>query len=507
MPALSLSMIVKDEENHLVRCLSSVKDVVDEIVIVDTGSSDKTIEIAESFGAKIFHFDWVDDFSSARNFALSKCTGDWILYLDADEELNPDYIEEINNFKTRPPAGIYCTIKSRGSSTANGSVIRYPRLFANVSGIEFNGKVHEQIIDSLKKNKVPLIDSNIEIIHHGYVLDNEGLKQKKERNLALLLSSENYKSNIYDKLKLIQTLISLEKYDEAEVRLNKLMNDKSLSGEKRSLSYYYMASIEFERNDLSSALEFSLKANRNLTDKPELNYLLYLILLRMDKKKEAMKYLLTCIKTNKKLLDNSSSFKNENILDQIELYLRAIQLNITFNNENDDYKVIEEFSEFLSKENGIDSKIIFSIFENLLLNYSLSYSNADLLRKLISSSHLTIILDMIKRCNDNLVLNEIINLLLQYFPGSALLYRNLALLFINSDNDKAIEIFNKSLEIEDDPSTYIQLISIYISKKDYSKVKETFNILQNRFSKNIRIKQKIDILREKLNPILSASAY
>ncbi len=89
MPTLSLCMIVKNEEKHLARCLSSVKDVADEIVIVDTGSTDKTIEIAESFSAKIFHFDWVNDFSAARNFALSKCTGDWILYLDADEELNP----------------------------------------------------------------------------------------------------------------------------------------------------------------------------------------------------------------------------------------------------------------------------------------------------------------------------------------------------------------------------------------------------------------------------------
>ncbi|MBK7632424.1 MAG: glycosyltransferase family 2 protein [Ignavibacteriales bacterium] len=89
MPTLSLSMIVKNEERHLARCLSSVKDVVDEIVIVDTGSTDNTIEIAESFNAKIFHFDWVNDFSAARNFALTKCIGNWILYLDADEENEP----------------------------------------------------------------------------------------------------------------------------------------------------------------------------------------------------------------------------------------------------------------------------------------------------------------------------------------------------------------------------------------------------------------------------------
>ena len=197
MPTLSLCMIVKNEEKHLARCLSSVKGVADEIVIVDTGSSDKTIEIAESFGAKIFHFDWVNDFSAARNFALSKCSGDWILYLDADEELNPDCIEEVKKYKSHKPAGVYCTVKSLGSSIANESVMKYPRLFANVPGVEFVGKVHEQIIDSLRKNKIPLVESEIEIIHHGYAIDEDGLRKKKERNLSLLLSNENKKNNIY----------------------------------------------------------------------------------------------------------------------------------------------------------------------------------------------------------------------------------------------------------------------------------------------------------------------
>jgi tetratricopeptide (TPR) repeat protein len=146
------------------------------------------------------------------------------------------------------------------------------------------------------------------------------------------------------------------------------------------------------------------------------------------------------------------------------------------------------------------------MFDNLFIKFSLSNSDADLLYKIISQSHLAIVIEVIKNCNDNLVLNEIINLLLQYFPDSALLYRNLALLYVNSDNDKAIEIFKRSLEIESDPSIYIQLISIYISKNDFNNVVETFNSLHNKFSKNIQIKQKIDILREKLNPILTTPA-
>ncbi len=81
MCSLTLSMIVKNEEKHLRECLESVTEVVDEIVIVDTGSTDKTLEIAKEFNAKIFHFNWINDFSAARNFALSKSTGEWILIL------------------------------------------------------------------------------------------------------------------------------------------------------------------------------------------------------------------------------------------------------------------------------------------------------------------------------------------------------------------------------------------------------------------------------------------
>jgi len=481
MPTLSLNMIVKNEERHLARCLSSVKDVVNEIVIVDTGSTDKTIEIAESFDSKIFHFDWVDDFSAARNFALSKCTCDWVLYLDADEELNKNSIAELLNKISGEPAGISCIVRSLGSDLTQGSIIRYPRLFPNAPGINFVGKVHEQISDSIKENKYQIINSDIEIIHYGYVLDDEGLKQKKERNLALLLSAENNKNNIYDKHKLVRTLISLGKYEDAELRLNKLMKEKSLTGEQLSLTFFYMASVKYEKNDLNSALSYGLKANRLLKDKPELNYLIYLVCLRLNKIEEAKNYLLISIKANKRILDKNNSFNSENILDQVDLYLRAINLYINLVSVGEANKMIEELSEFLS--NKMDKKIIFSIFEDLLLKYSLSNSNIELLSKLINTSHLSIIMEIINNCDNKAAVKEIVDMMLQYYPSSALLYRNLALLLVNSESDKAIEIFNKSLEIESDPTAYIYLISIYISKNDYKNVIESFNSLQNKFSK------------------------
>ncbi len=506
MLELSLCMIVKNEEKHLARCLSSVKDVADEIIMVDTGSTDKTIEIAELFGVKIFHFKWVNDFSAARNFALSKCTGDWILYLDADEELSPDSIEEVKKYKLHKRAGVNCTVKSLGSASTNESVMKYPRLFANVSGVEFVGKVHEQIIDSLRKNKIPLVESDIEIIHHGYAIDKEGLQKKKERNLSLLLSNENKKSNAYDKLKLIQTLISLEKYDEAEVRANDIMKSKLSTGTDLSLAMFYMAQIKYEKNDLNSANSFALKSYKKLSDKPELNYLLYLINIRVANIGEAFKFIMLCITSNKQLLDKKSKIESENILDQTDLYLRAINLSLKLDKKTDAEKLITELSNNISKEKQIEIERVQPFFENLFLNFSIKESDSELLKEILNSIHLNSIAEIIKLCKDDLIVISTLSLMLQSFPESVNIYKNLAQLYINSNQEKAIELFNKSLQYEKDPAVYINLISLYISKSDYEGVRMYFDQLKANCSDKPQIKQKIDILREKLNPILSASA-
>ena len=115
MMKLSLCMIVRDEEADLPTCLESVKGVVDEICIVDTGSNDRTVAIAEGYGARVEHFTWCDDFSAARNASLAMAQGDWILVLDADEILeNQDARETLTKFAARhPQLGGQVTIPDR----------------------------------------------------------------------------------------------------------------------------------------------------------------------------------------------------------------------------------------------------------------------------------------------------------------------------------------------------------------------------------------------------------
>ena len=94
---ISSCLIVKNEAENIARCLESIKSISDEIIVVDTGSTDNTVEIAKSYGARIYFYEWDNNFSNARNFALEKATGDWIIFLDADEYFEENTPKELKN--------------------------------------------------------------------------------------------------------------------------------------------------------------------------------------------------------------------------------------------------------------------------------------------------------------------------------------------------------------------------------------------------------------------------
>jgi glycosyltransferase involved in cell wall biosynthesis len=175
-PKLSLAMIVKNEARCLARCLRSIKPVVDEMVIVDTGSTDDTVKIAAEIGGKISRFDWINDFSEARNFALDQSHGDWILVLDADEFASDALGKEIREFILGQPA--IGRLKIVSDFRRNGQTLRsqsfVSRLFPR--GLRFQGRIHEQIISTL-----PRINLHGELWHDGYLET-----QKSDRNTKLL---------------------------------------------------------------------------------------------------------------------------------------------------------------------------------------------------------------------------------------------------------------------------------------------------------------------------------
>lgn len=139
---LSVSMIVRDEEGLLPRCLESVRGA-DELVIVDTGSTDRTKGIAAEFGARVFDFAWCDDFSKARNFSLELCTGDWVLVIDADEVLEPGGIQKIRD--AIEGAGAHRTVEIRMVAESDSEFHVLPRVFRKCSEVQWSGAIHEYL--------------------------------------------------------------------------------------------------------------------------------------------------------------------------------------------------------------------------------------------------------------------------------------------------------------------------------------------------------------------------
>lgn len=222
---LAVCMIVKNEGHHLHGCLSSVKLYADEIIIVDTGSTDNTVELAKSFGAKVYYFDWIGDFSAARNESLSKCTADWILYLDADERLKAEsgeYIKNYINLAADDVGALLCTIESPhaqldGSAEMHRGV--YPRLFRNYGypKIKFLGRVHEQISPSIVDLNKTVAFSDIIIEHLGYNQSRPIMEEKIKRNYQMLLAHvQDEPLNGYAWYQLGQTLAQMSLFEQAE---------------------------------------------------------------------------------------------------------------------------------------------------------------------------------------------------------------------------------------------------------------------------------------------------
>ncbi len=187
---LSACLIVKNEEKNLRRCLDSLKGVVDEIVVVDTGSTDGTVQIAESYGAKIGRFEWIQDFSAARNCSLELATGDWALWIDADEELTPESIQAIHRAVVRPHFGgfaIEIVNFTEDQSEAAQYVHKPIRLFRRLPGVRFTGRIHEQISPSLETVGLPWAHlPGAKLLHYGYRPTEMEERGKIERTVAMI---------------------------------------------------------------------------------------------------------------------------------------------------------------------------------------------------------------------------------------------------------------------------------------------------------------------------------
>jgi len=181
-PRISLCMIVKNEEAHLGRCLRSVQPYVNEIIVVDTGSTDGTVEIARQYGAQVYHHPWENDFSKHRNQSVGYATGEWILRLDADEELVQEDGPLLRKTVADGKADYYfLQFHDLHQDGSEHGVFYQIRLFRNGRGMIFERKVHEQLRLKGKGAYVP-----IRIRHYGYDLSPEEMERKHQARAQLL---------------------------------------------------------------------------------------------------------------------------------------------------------------------------------------------------------------------------------------------------------------------------------------------------------------------------------
>jgi tetratricopeptide (TPR) repeat protein len=218
-PRLSLCMIMKDEEEHLPRCLESVQGVVDEIVIVDTGSTDRSVEIALGYGARVLHEDWKGDFAAPRNTAIDAASGDWILVLDADEELVDG--ERLLPLLRDPDVEGYCLreVNFIGDEVGIEAVVNSAfRLFRNRPEYRYEGALHEQVMGKVDPvGGVTTRFVGIEIRHYGYLEHTSRARRKTDRNMAIVMEEVRRKPE--DSFTLFNAGVEFQRIDDHETAL------------------------------------------------------------------------------------------------------------------------------------------------------------------------------------------------------------------------------------------------------------------------------------------------
>ena len=192
---LSLCIICKNEEQRIERCINSVKNYVDEMIVVDTGSTDKTIDIVKKLGAKVFEIEWEDDFSKARNYAISKAKGNWIIFLDADEYVIEEDRKYIRNYVieaiNKNSEGIMVEMINVDSEKVQ-SIFRPVRIFKRSPKIQYTGKIHELVLKEGKQMKLLNFKEPLRLKHDGYSDEVKNEKNKINRNLGMLLKEYEF---------------------------------------------------------------------------------------------------------------------------------------------------------------------------------------------------------------------------------------------------------------------------------------------------------------------------
>ncbi|MFA5857608.1 MAG: glycosyltransferase [Elusimicrobiota bacterium] len=245
---ISFCIIVKNEEKYLERCLDSIKTLSDDIIIVDTGSTDNTKQIAAKYTDNIYDFVWTNNFADARNYSISKATGDWIMWLDADNYFDPEQAEKLKRIMKNPHV-IRNDVINVAIRDLNSKIVwSVPKIFRNNVGIRFKNPIHETL-DYKGKNIVAV---DVYLNH-----DRPGAVDREERYFKML--QEQYavdKDDVSTNFYLASYNLRRKNHDTAAMHYQNMLK----SAEMQKEAFTGLSRISYYKKNYTDALEYAYKS-------------------------------------------------------------------------------------------------------------------------------------------------------------------------------------------------------------------------------------------------------
>lgn len=475
---LSLCMIVKNEENYIAKSIDSVKNIVNEIVIVDTGSTDSTLEILKNYNVKLYNYKWENDFASARNFAINKVKSDWILFLDADEILDEASKDNLINYINRTNLdGCHFIVYNYRSENQNDFTIHYAfRLFRNNRGYYYKGKIHEQIYNEKYKNITSRFSNEDIILHHyGYSVEVLEKKDKRSRNIPILLDA--LKENPKDSF----NLFNLGNEYLAQNDVNTALHHYELSYSNFDLTKHYSIHLLYRMavcyqyiKKYDKAMRFVEEGLQHFSPNVDFEYLKGCLFLDTKRYTLAIDSFNTCLaigdsSSTVKFVNNCGSINPlmalGNLYYALSDYDKALDFyNKVLNLNSSDLSILYKIGTVLNKKYDNKNEVTSS-----LLKY---FASKDYIPNLILTSHILLKENLI---NEVKILIESKTEFNEYKIDEYFL-KGIISLYENKYNE-SLEYFNKAF-IEIDISTNPSII-IGSLKSDISKYVFILSLLTN----------------------------
>jgi tetratricopeptide (TPR) repeat protein len=319
-------MIVKNEEKNIERALSWAKNIAFEQIVVDTGSTDRTVEIAESLGAKIYHFEWIKDFAAAKNFAIEQAKGNWIAFLDADEYFSETDTQRLKkhleNIQRESDSQSLAVLECKWlqlKDDGDAFLINLQRRVFRNNGLRYTGRIHEYL-DMQPGQFVRLIE-DIEILHTGYTREAVTRTNKRERNIELLReelakdpNNATLKGYLADSLKL--GTVDECSLQETERLYREVIEDGTALPDLLDNAYHYVFKkdvADLGPHNCDALLNFLERAKKALPDAPDYAFYAGKLLFVQDRYAEAWENYTLCVKILEKSKKQMSRLTTDNI--------------------------------------------------------------------------------------------------------------------------------------------------------------------------------------------------